>query len=204
MKDNILLVFLILSLSYAACNKDDDSIITDTPENSGGKQEKIKDTIDNSFQFKVAKMEITTDGGQTVDGKEKADYRKCKITVTDFSGNENYSGTGKIRGRGNSSWLWYDKKPYRIKLDEKSKILGLKSNKDWVLLANYRDATDLMNVFVFELGKALNMPFTNNSRFVEVTLNGDYSGLYQLTEQIEVAKSRVDINEKNGILLSRF
>lgn len=71
-----------------------------------------------------------------------------------------------------------------------------------MLLANYRDPTHLMNTFVFEMGYGLNMPFTNHTRYVEVTLNGDYIGLYQLTEQIEVGKSRVDIGKKKGWLLS--
>ncbi len=33
-----------------------------------------------------------------------------------------------IRGRGNTSW-GADKKPYKIKLDEKTKILGMGRNK---------------------------------------------------------------------------
>ena len=48
----------------------------------------------------------------------------------------------KIRGRGNSTWSYFPKKPYRIKLDEKSEVLGLKSDKDWIVLANYNDNGD--------------------------------------------------------------
>ena len=40
-----------------------------------------------------------------------------------------------VRGRGNSTWLWYDKKPYRIKLDKKSQLLGMGEGKSFVLLA---------------------------------------------------------------------
>ena len=153
-------------------------------------------------KYRVAKMQITTDGQQAVDSKEKADYRNCTIKIESDTAAWNYEGRGRIRGRGNSTWLWYPKKPYRIKLDEKASVLGLDANKDWVLLANYRDPTHLMNTFVFEMGHGLNMPFTNHTRYVEVTLNGDYIGLYQLTEQIEVGKSRVDIGKKKGWLLS--
>jgi hypothetical protein len=153
-------------------------------------------------KYRVAKMQITTDGQQAVDSKEKTDYRNCTIKIESDTAAWNYEGRGRIRGRGNSTWLWYPKKPYRIKLDEKASVLGLDANKDWVLLANYRDPTHLMNTFVFEMGYGLNMPFTNHTRYVEVTLNGDYIGLYQLTEQIEVGKSRVDIGKKKGWLLS--
>ena len=151
-------------------------------------------------KYRVAKMQITTDGQQAVDSKEKADYRNCTIKIESDTAAWNYEGRGRIRGRGNSTWIWYPKKPYRIKLDEKASVLGLDANKDWVLLANYRDPTHLMNTFVFEMGYGLNMPFTNHTRYVEVTLNGDYIGLYQLTEQIEVGKSRVDIGKKKGWL----
>ena len=113
-----------------------------------------------------------------------------------------YSGPGRIRGRGNSTWSWYEKKPYRIKLDAKHKMLGLAKNKDWVLLANYRDPTDLMNAFVFEVASWMGMSYTNNTRFVELFIDGDYRGLYQLTEQVEQGNSRVAVADDGGILLA--
>ena len=78
----------------------------------------------------------------------------------------------------------------------------MKENKDWVLLANYRDPTHLMNTFVFSIGAGLGLPYTNNTRYVELTLNGDYIGLYQLTEQVEQGSNRVDIDEIEGVLIS--
>ena len=153
-------------------------------------------------RYRVATMTITTDNGAKVDSKEKADYRACTIKIESDTAAWNYEGRGRIRGRGNSTWEWYPKKPYRIKLDEKASILGLADDKDWVLLANYRDPTHLMNTFVFEMGQGMGMPYTNHSRYVEVTLNGDYIGLYQLTEQVEQGKSRVNIDGKQGWLIA--
>ena len=153
-------------------------------------------------RYCVARMDITVDGGMAITSKDKSAYQGCTIKIEADTAVWNYEGRGRIRGRGNSTWEWYPKKPYRIKLDEKAEILGLDANKDWVLLANYRDPTHLMNTFVFEMGQGLGMPYTNHTRYVEVTLNGDYMGLYQLTEQIEVAKGRVDIGKKKGWLLS--
>ena len=89
-----------------------------------------------------------------------------------------------------------------MKLDEKASILGLAEEKDWVLLANYRDPTHLMNTFVFTAGNELGLPYTNHSRFVEVTLNGEYIGLYQLTEQVEQGKTRVNVADEGGLLIS--
>lgn len=152
-------------------------------------------------KYYPAKMTINTTGGASIDSKEN--YVGCDVTIEDSYNPEwNLSAPGKIRGRGNSSWLWYDKKPYRIKFTKKQSVMGLDKNKDWVLLANYRDPTDMMNTFVFCMGEGEQLPYTNHTRYVEVTLNGEDIGLYQLTEQVEQAKSRVNINSKRGLLLS--
>lgn len=150
-------------------------------------------------KYKVFTINITTNGAKPVSSKEE--YVPCYVSVDGKGEYDNYSGPAKIRGRGNSTWSWYDKKPYRIKLDQKHKILGLAKNRDWVLLANWRDPTDLMNAFVYEVADWMGMSYVNNTRFVEVFLNGDYIGLYQLTEQIEQGGHRVDIAENGGILL---
>ena len=131
------------------------------------------------------------------------EYVACTIEI---AGNGQYESiapaSARIRQRGNSTRLWYDKKPYRIKLDNKTSILGLPANKDWVLLANYRDQSKFMNAIAFDMARYMgSFPFVNANRFVEVEINGDYMGMYQLTEQIERATSRVDI-DTSGLLLS--
>lgn len=150
----------------------------------------------------VAVMDITTENGAPIKGKEKEDYVNCTISIDHPDDKWDYEGTGRIRGRGNSTWLWYDKKPYRIKLDEKASIVGLSAEKDWVLLANFRDPTHMMNTFVFELGHVMGLPYTNHSRYMEVNLNGEYIGLYQLTEQIEQGKNRVAVDDVEGVLIA--
>ena len=137
------------------------------------------------------------------DSLEKPEYIGCTIEV---AGNGMYADipvrTAKIKQRGNSTRLWYDKKPYRIKFLEKTEILGLAANKDWVLLANFRDPTNLMNALAFDIAREMgSFNFVNANRFVEVEINGDYKGLYQLTEQVEQAESRVNVGA-DGVLLS--
>lgn len=149
--------------------------------------------------FAVPTMTITVDNGAAI---VRDSYVTASVSIDGKGSFSNYMGTAGIRGRGNSTWLWYPKKPYRIKLDTESEILGLKSNKDWVLLANYRDPTFLMNAFAFEMADWMGLPYTNHSRFVEVTLNGNDIGLYQLTEQIEQGASRVAVPDVGGLLLS--
>lgn len=151
-------------------------------------------------KYRVFTMNITTEDEAAI--VEKETWVNCHISIDGKGEYSNYSGTGRIRGRGNSSWLYYKKKPYKLKLDTKSKLLGLEKAKNWNLLSNYRDVTDMMNVFAFETARWMGMPFTNHTRFVEVFLNGDYVGVYQLTEKVEIGSNRVNIDEEGGVLLS--
>lgn len=150
-------------------------------------------------QYDVATIAITTENGAEIISKE--DYVNCTVTVDGKDKYNDYVGKGRIRGRGNSTWLWYDKKPYRIKLDKKSSILGIPEDKDWVLLATYRDPTFLMNTVAFEMGNYMGMPHTNVSRFAEVTLNGKQIGLYFVTQQVEEGEFRVNVAKEKGYLL---
>ncbi len=139
----------------------------------------------------------TTENGEAV-------YSEAVIEI---AGNGLYGDVpamaGKVRYRGNSTRLWYPKKPYRIKFNEKAELLGLAANKDWVLLANYRDQSKFMNAVVFDMARNMgNFKFVNANRFVEVEVNGDYKGIYQLTEQIEQAASRVNIDKATGVLFN--
>jgi spore coat protein CotH len=101
----------------------------------------------------------------------------------------------QIKGRGNSTWVMYPKKPYRLKFDTKTAMLGMPSAKNWVLLANYNDKSLMRNRIALMLGRRLGADFTSDSRFVEVYMNGDYLGNYLLTAQVEVNENRVNIKE---------
>lgn len=105
--------------------------------------------------------------------------------------------TMQIRGRGNYTWTGFDKKPYRIKLADKQKMLGMNSSKHWALLAHADDNLGFTrNTAGFGASQLLGMPWTPGQRPVEVVLNGDYIGLYFLTETVRVAKDRVNVVEQ--------
>ena len=162
----------------------------------------FSESLDNETKnkYKVFALNITTDDGVEITSKE--DYVRCYVSIDGRGEYQFDSRPGRIRGRGNSTWLWYDKKPYRIKFDTSSKLLGIDKNKDWVLLANYRDVTDMMNVFASVTAKWMGIPFTTPIRFAEVFINGEYKGIYQIAEQVEVAGNRVDIDVDEGVLLT--
>lgn len=105
--------------------------------------------------------------------------------------------TTQIKGRGNYSWIGFDKKPYRLKLASKEPLLGMPKSKHFVLLAHADDNNGfLRNETGFTLSKILGMPWTPESQPVELVLNGNYRGLYFLTQNIRVDKDRVNITEQ--------
>ena len=106
----------------------------------------------------------------------------------------------EIKGRGNYSWSGFDKKPYRIKLADKQALLGMKKNKHFTLLAHADDSNDrkgfMRNAVGLQLSRLIGMEYTPNDEPLEVVLNGDYIGLYFLTEHIRVEEDRVNIVEQ--------
>ncbi|MCH5223046.1 MAG: CotH kinase family protein [Muribaculaceae bacterium] len=158
-----------------------------------------EDTRD--MEFRVHHIYIETENHAKIESKEN--YVNCTVSMESDNVDWNFEDiSAGIRGRGNSTWEWYPKKPYRIKFDKKQSVLGLGKAKSWVLLAEYRDPTDLMNAYVFEMGQTMNMPYTNHNRYVWLHLNGQEMGLYHLTEQVQQGENRVNIDEKEGYLLS--
>ncbi|MBO5674112.1 MAG: CotH kinase family protein [Paludibacteraceae bacterium] len=127
-----------------------------------------------------------------LDNKELSDYLSI--------GSKSEPLTMEIKGRGNYSWTGFDKKPYRIKLAEKQPLLGMNKSKHFALLAHADDSNDrkgfMRNAVGFELSKLIGMTYTPEAKPLEVVLNGDYIGLYFLTEHIRVDKDRVNIVEQ--------
>ena len=119
----------------------------------------------------------------------------CIISVISDDGRTLLCDSATIRERGNASRS-FPKKPYRIKFANKHHVLGAPANaRKWTLINNYGDKTLMRNALAFELSRKLCMPYTPFCAHVDVVLNGDYKGTYQLCDQIEVRKHRVDITE---------
>jgi hypothetical protein len=141
---------------------------------------------------------LETEDKQVIGSKENYVNGTVKISkIPAFP--EGYEGSMRIRGRGNATWN-YPKKPYHMKLDTKSEILRMSTDKDWVLLAEYCDKSMLRDTYAFELSKLMNMPWTPRGHHVEVFLNGSYNGTYYLCEHVKVAKSRANIDD-DGYLI---
>lgn len=106
----------------------------------------------------------------------------------------------RIKGRGEATWLNYPKKPYHIEFEEKVSLFDWNKGKDYYLLANYTDKSMIKCEVAFSLARYLNMDYTPNSEFIELFLNDEYIGLYQITEPIKQGKKRINTPE-NGFIL---
>lgn len=107
--------------------------------------------------------------------------------------------TGPIgfQGRGNFTWS-LPKQGYAFELQddlgdaEKRAILGLPPGADFALYACYTDKTCLRNALVYALGQQLGR-WSPRTRFVELTIDGEYRGLYMLWERIRRDDARVEL-----------
>lgn len=99
-----------------------------------------------------------------------------------------------IRGHGNSTWKWA-KKPYAIKFESKTPVMGLPKHKKWILLANFMDRTLMRNAIAYDCGQQTSLDWTPHYRYCELVLNGKHHGNYMFVEQVKVDKNRVDITE---------
>ena len=153
----------------------------------------VSSTISISGTLPV--LYIETEGRSPIVSKEvylNATYRLDPMGVEGIEalGTEAEPLPMQIRGRGHSSWEG-PKKPYKIKLAKKTAMMGMPQNKHWALLKPTE------NTFAgLQLGKLMGMEWTPSFRPVEVVLNGDYIGLYFLTETIRIDENRVNIHEQ--------
>lgn len=118
-----------------------------------------------------------------------------QLTIISDGGTKLLSEPGTTRERGNAS-RDFPKKPYRIKFDEKQHVLDAPAKaRKWTLINNYGDKTLMRNLLAFQLSKWLGMPYTPYGTAVDVLLNGEYKGCYQLCDQVQVHKDRVAVTE---------
>lgn len=104
----------------------------------------------------------------------------------------------QIKARGNWTRIGFSKKPFKLKLDKKQNLLGLtpEKSKHYALLAHADDTNGYMRNFTsFNLGERIGLPWSPGMQPVELVVNGDYRGLYFLTESIRVGDGRIEIEE---------
>ncbi len=140
----------------------------------------------------------TKSGNMTGVHNDKSHKEPGTIVILDENGGIEYNGKlDYIKGRGNSTWN-HIKKPYNIKLEKKTDLFGMGKNKSWCLLANASEASMIRNQLAYDLAYNLGIDTTSPTRQVNLYLNGEYAGLYLLTEKVDIGENRIDIYDLEG------
>jgi hypothetical protein len=145
----------------------------------------------------------------SIKGEIGEEYSAASVSVSNVNENYSFEARGaKIKLRGNSS-ARFDKKSFKLKFSSKVNLLGIGDapRKDWVLISNHCDQTLMRNYVAYNLARSFNgFDVAYDCAHVNVYVNGQYNGVYLLTEQVETGASRVDIeteglNDDIGFLL---
>ena len=99
-----------------------------------------------------------------------------------------------ISGRGNHTFT-FEKKSYLMNFDRDIDFFGMGESDSWVLLCNVYDPAYIRNKLVYEMALQAQMPGSPHSEFVDVYFNGEYGGLYQFCERVDIGKNRLEIGD---------
>ena len=136
-------------------------------------------------------MEIQTIDFLAVDSRDT--YLEAVMQIEGWRyHHSNPQSSIEIRGRGHSTWDWYPKKPYQIKFDTATSVLSMPKERRWILLAEYADKTMIRNKIAFELGELSELSWVPSSEFLELFVNSEYQGTYNLVEKIERSPNRIN------------
>ena len=147
----------------------------------------------------VPRIDINTFDGLPI--TSKTEYKDAEITIDGRGIFPSMETTHvQIKGRGNSSWGW-EKKPYRLKFEEGVKPLGMKKGKSWVLLANGQRGSLMSNAIGMKAACLMEAAAANHIMPVDIYLNGEYRGSYNLTEKIGFSNNSIDIDDESAAAL---
>jgi len=147
-------------------------------------------------------LHIEADGVPFVDRNLWID---STFTFTGTDGFENE--TGRIRGRGQSSWSRFpDKRPLRIRFDNRQSLLGSEHTyRRWVLIAAQSDRSLMRDYFAYHLGGQLDgMDWTPLAQHIHLYVNGEYMGVYLLVDERTVHDGRVEITGDPNPTISEY
>lgn len=144
---------------------------------------------------------LNTFSGRSITSTETMVY--ARMWYVDEQDQTTFYDSLLVRVRGNST-ASLAKKPYKLKFNTKVKLLGKgrPNTKKWTLLANHADKTLMRNALTSLMGEFAGLKFNPAAKFVDLTLNGQYVGNYQLSDQVDVRPHRVNIVEQDLPLTS--
>lgn len=155
-----------------------------------------------SAQRQVPRIDIDLAEGLTIHDlqAQKKTWRRAQIRITAAGIGQDITDSAKVRGRGNTTWKMA-KKPFRFKFDKKQSPFGLTKGKSWVLLANFLSDAQLNNAVAMKAAQLAGARFANHMIPVELYVNGEYRGLYNLSEQVGLGANSVKVDDESKAAL---
>ena len=185
-----------LLLAFTACSDDVPSPGNLYPE---GEEPWRDDPASDITRLGLPTLRINTPDGQDIESKDNY-VMKCEALLTREDGGRDLYGLAAVKGRGNTTWPPL-KKPYALHFHSAQSVLGRSKNRSWVLLANFHDTTLIRNDIAYYMGRTMSrLDFTPDPAFVYLHMNGQYRGIYQICEKINVGSNRVQVGD-DGFLL---
>jgi len=125
-----------------------------------------------------------------------------------LTGPHGFAGVGaQVRGRGNTTW-WNmgEKRPFRVRFDQVRPMFGSAyAARDWTVIAAASDHTLVRQYAAYFLGRMLcYQAFAPAGHFVHVYLDGEYRGLYMLSDQMQVNQGRAELRADFDPAMSEF
>ena len=101
----------------------------------------------------------------------------------------------KVRGNLTAE---LDKKPFSFSFREPVSVLGMEPGIKWNLLANATDGSYIRNKIIRDLALESIDAYEPQGEFAELYINGEYQGLYLVTEAVEIGENRLEISAENN------
>lgn len=122
---------------------------------------------------------------------DKSNSSSATSSIVDKDGTYETVGVKKIKGRGNTTWTNSSKKPFNINFDSVVTVGTMQSTKQYSLLANFQEPSLSRNRILYDLGDAVGLRYSSDSRFVDFYVDGVYKGQYQMCQKIEAGKKNL-------------
>ena len=117
----------------------------------------------------------------------------------------------RIKVRGNTSAMLFEQTPYKLKLSKKADLLfrsdKTMKSKDWALLSVYipnanmaKGQSHLHTMFGMQLARLVGMDWEPSQQIVNVAINGEYEGMYNLCETIERDDARINVDDDGFVI----
>lgn len=125
---------------------------------------------------------------------------KVDMVLEILSGDSTLAYPGRIETRGGFS-ISFPKQSFEIDLETDVPLAGLAADDDWILNANYIDKTFIRHVIAYDLFRAMNAKnVAPETKYIELSLNGNYNGLYVLMEKLDRSSLAIDKTDPTAVI----